>query len=823
MPKTPTIGYMNLTLTQEWAYVPWNGIVRRARERGVRLLSFHGNAVGHSDPDGQQPNIIYALARQGRLDGLVVWKGHLTAALDEAGILDFYRSFGIPLVTIEGLARGFPGVTYGNLEGMRLMTDHLIEEHGHRAIGFVGVSDFHVFAQRLEGYRRSLKAHGIAEDKRFLVSAFPWVKEENGSPPEKRFDAWLKSALDAGARAFIGVCDPVALWIMERAQALGLSVPRDLAVAGYDGFPSSRASLPSLTTVNPDWEGLGSVALDAILDIFDGKRVQEELRVSPRLVRARSCGCVEENVLRAAGKRDKRLVRSKADGPASRSDASRTRAEALAPAFAEARRSGRPEAFLDALDEGLRRSISAGDDLQAWQDAITELAAGAGRKFRGPFSQAYCSGLLDQARVLVSDAVEHAMSRRADFEANLAGKERALGQALITSFDSGKILEALAEGLPGLGVESAWLSLYEAPRPYRYPEDPPEWSRLVLALENGIRAPLPEGGLRFSSRDLIPDQRWPASPDCLAVEPIRFNLEQIGFIVMKATEGRGPLYSALASQISAGLRGAHLVGEIETRSRALEAGVASLSVSGEQMFRSMEAVSASISRQADAVQEEASAITELDRNIAGIARISKESLEVSRSLDAKASQGAASLKALLEVMRGLQEHSRDFLGLIGMIQEFADMTKLLAFNAAVEAARLGLAGRGFNVIAKDIRVLAENADSNAKRIGDIVGRVAALIDQASEISRETGAGLDGILLDSGKNAQYSDSLSAAMEEQARGLDSMLESTRMLTGITDEIRSSISEQTKAMGDLRDALAILKDSSQRRPGSAAGPET
>jgi DNA-binding LacI/PurR family transcriptional regulator len=806
--KMLTIGYLNQTLAQEWAYVPWNGIVMRAERRGARLLSFHGGSVGEGDPDRRQPNVIYDLAKKGRLDGLVVWKGHLTERLDEAGILSFYRSYGVPTVTIEGLAPGFPGVTYGNREGMRLITDHLIEEHGHRSIGFVGVDDFHAFAQRLEGYKESLAAHGLAPEERLLSSSMPWKREADGRPPHERLDPWLRAALDSGVRAFIGVCDPVATWIMERAESFGLGIPRDLAVVGFDGFPSSLVSLPSLTTVNPDWEGLGARALDAVLDIIAGARVQDEIRVVPRIVRARSCGCAEENVLRAGARGRDRAAKGAAGGAPPEAG---SRALALLPAYEESVRSGNPDSFLDSLDEALGRSIKENADLQSWQDAITELSLSSGKKARSLRSGGKACVLIDQARILVSDAVEHAETRAANGIADLATREQALGQALITSFDRDRILDALAPGLPGLGVRSAWLSLYEKPVPYAYPDAAPEMSRLVLAVKDGARTPLPADGLAFRSRDLVPDGHFPESPGCYVVEPIRFHRDQIGFIVMSAAAGRGSLYGALATQISAGLQGTRLVGEMGRRSAALEEGVAGLSVSGERMLKSVEAVSASLARQAEAVREEAASIEELDRNIHGIAGISKDSLSVSGRLDGNAKDGAASLKVLLKAMDALQGHSKDILGLIGLIQEFADSTKLLAFNAAVEAAHLGAAGRGFNVIAKDIRGLAESADSNAKRINDIVGKVADLISEASGVSRGTASGLDAILEFSSKNSEASNRLSAAMEEQSTGVGVILDSTRILTDITAEIDAAVREQTEAMEDFRASLALLRNAS------------
>ena len=92
-----------------------------------------------------------------------------------------------------------------------------------------------------------------------------------------------------------------------------------------------------------------------------------------------------------------------------------------------------------------------------------------------------------------------------------------------------------------------------------------------------------------------------------------------------------------------------------------------------------------------------------------------------------------SVKEAESVINGLEHKSKDITNILGVINGIADQTNLLALNAAIEAARAGESGRGFSVVAEEVRKLAVQSSDSAKEIEKLVKEIVSEIETSQNM------------------------------------------------------------------------------------------
>ncbi len=580
----PTIGFFNWEIGRDWSLLSWLGICDAVRQHDVNLISFVGGMVSSSQtPEGSvhssqslegQAEIIYALADTECLDGLIVFNSGLTSNLSESETERICRRPGVPVVTIEGVIPGTPCITYGNYEGICTIMEHLIEEHGYRRIGFVGLHNQQVgFRERWRAYTDSMKKYDLLIDEELFYPFFPdeFFQRNEGPVPVE----CVERIVAAGAEAVVGVCDWTSIHLMDMLHAQGVRIPQDIAVASFDDFPESRVLTPPLTTINPGWHELGQQAVRSLLDLLEGRSVSTQIPVAPRLMVRQSCGCLEAEVKHAEVRlnTDERssstlnhkniaLNMLRAAGSSTENEMYQLTKD-LFHGFMAEMEGERTGGFLEQLDILLRRVIAHGGEISVWHDALSVLRRETFGWAQAKGTTVRAENLWQQARVLLGKMAERLQVRQQLQTEEQFNRLQGLGQALITTFDVGKLMNVLADQLPQFDILRCYLSLYEHPETYAYPAPAPEWSRLILAYDASGRAVLPVEGRRFHSKQLVPPNLLGNTRLNLIAEPLFFQQEQIGFVLFEPGPREGNVYEALRSQISSALQGALLVQRVQ--------------------------------------------------------------------------------------------------------------------------------------------------------------------------------------------------------------------------------------------------------------------
>ena len=184
-------------------------------------------------------------------------------------------------------------VTSDNVAGARLAVRHLYGL-GHRRIATVtGPPQLPAGGDRLQGYRDEHAALGIVEREDDLREGDFYV--ESGY----REGRALLAAPD-GPTAVFAASDMMALGVIRAARELGLSVPGDVAVVGFDDAPLAERADPPLTTVRQDKLGIGAAAATALVGMIESEAAPPPALVLPvELVVRRSCGAQSGGTLAA--------------------------------------------------------------------------------------------------------------------------------------------------------------------------------------------------------------------------------------------------------------------------------------------------------------------------------------------------------------------------------------------------------------------------------------------------------------------------------------------------------------------------------------------
>lgn len=175
-------------------------------------------------------------------------------------------------------------------------------------------------------------------------------------------------------------------------------------------------------------------------------------------------------------------------------------------------------------------------------------------------------------------------------------------------------------------------------------------------------------------------------------------------------------------------------------------------------------------------------------------------------------------------LRQLDETASSIGDIMSVIVDIADQTNLLALNAAIEAARAGEAGRGFAVVADEVRKLAEKTVVATSSVGDKIGEIQSAIhscvsfmqdarvaaEEADDLARRSGTALQDIVEAAGHSESGAERISAAAQQQHGIVVTVSDGMRKVRAIADRnfaAMDSAAEQVRALVDMAAELKVL----------------
>jgi len=173
-----------------------------------------------------------------------------------------------------------------------------------------------------------------------------------------------------------------------------------------------------------------------------------------------------------------------------------------------------------------------------------------------------------------------------------------------------------------------------------------------------------------------------------------------------------------------------------------------------------------------------------------------------------AEKGGADVGSVVEAMHGIENYANKISDIISVIDEIAFQTNLLALNAAVEAARAGDAGKGFAVVASEVRALAGRSSAASKEIKALIHESNDQISVGSKLAQKSGATLGEIVDSVHKVAALISEIADSSKEQSKGINEMNAAISQMDQMTQQNAALVEENAAAVQSLNDQTKELE---------------
>lgn len=337
----------------------------------------------------------------------------------------------------------------------------------------------------------------------------------------------------------------------------------------------------------------------------------------------------------------------------------------------------------------------------------------------------------------------------------------------------------------------------------------------------GVMTEAGKGDLTVQASVRRPDEIGVLAGEC---NSLIASLSDIAGQVRRSAES----VSAAASQLSASSQ------EINSSTIEISSSVQQIAHGAELQSRKVDETSRSMAVIADTSERVASQATMAVQTSEEAASVARQGEQATEQAVVKIGEVQQAIETLAESVEVLGKRSEQIGGIVDVITSIADQTNLLSLNAAIEAARAGESGRGFSVVAEEVRKLAEGSGRAAEQIGELIKEVQAEtakavrfmeigtreVEVGSEVVARSGSALRLINDAVARTSMLSQEIATQMTDQAKRTSEVDRAMHEIAAVVEENAASAEEtaaaaeeQTACMEEIAASAQDLSDMAQR----------
>ncbi len=855
-----TIGFMISSDLENHFHVPiWRGVSEVAQEEDCNLITFLNSNVWYSQETINKNKTIYKQINTHTLDGMISFDfgvpwvmEHLAHFESAANVIVNYPRKNYPCLTISQ-------------KGIKSVVDHLITVHHKSKFIYISGNKGNFEAEsRLDAFKESLSEHNIPfEQDRVFYGNFGDVS------CGYRFVTEAIEKRHLSFDAVVCANDNMATSAMAALEEHKLAVPYDVAVTGFDDDSRAKSSIPPMTTIRASFYTVVRKGTHKLVRKLKGESIPNETEVlSSDLVIRRSCGCLPDSIRNAATSKTK-IGFLKLPGKLKLESINKDLEELvgekskLLPAgwqsnlwdsFHAALKTKNVDLFIQQVDLIQREFLKQEINLDILQEILSMMRQNFLLSAKGNVGRlGYFEDFFNQARVFISEIIDQKQIRE---NLNIDSQYVLLLQCinkLITTFDMNGLMDVLvSEVQPNLNIPGIYLVKFEDT------EWPAKTGRLILASNEQGRMDLGSEGILFDVDQLLPYKIIDATKrQNLLVAPLSFKEENLGYAIFEVSH-LGGFYGQLTTQIASALKGAILFKQRDALIQNVAQNAAKISDVSDKLTitvnstkDAMNQIAQSMSQVAKGASEQAQVVNQAALSIDNMANASQKIAEDANTGNTFAAQAAndaqegaflssSTVKDMNEIkqmvgnasekVKEMSKHSDKISSIVETIEDIASQTNLLALNAAIEAARAGEHGKGFAVVADEVRKLAEKSSLSAKEIAGLVITIQQSISEAVKSMAQSDAEVSNGVSQANKANQALANIQQAADQVYKRVNEISESagniatqasqmasaveniasvTEENTSATEEVNASVEEINAEMEEMASLTHSMMD--------------